>query len=348
MMGRVLPDGADVRADARVPVDPLVITTNDLPPGDQFERWRQTLASVVDLRLDNEGQGGFPASQSVWDFGSMAFTVAELPGGGRVRSWRHLKRNPLDHWCLVLLAPRRGRAPLEIRSLARPFEAAADGDEAVLSLYMPRDLFPKGAPALDRLQEHIPEGPLTALLSDYILSLRNRLPGMVASELPGVAEATRQLIAACLVPEAQAIETSEEAIRVSIIDRARRVVRQNLARPDFGPLHLGRALGMSRSRLYRQFEPLGGVTRYIRRQRLLAAHAALSDPLDLRPVISIAESVGFTDASSFSRAFRDEFGYSPSDARLAKMVGGAAPMPKLLRDRMASGSLSEILAGLSV
>ncbi|NJO84573.1 MAG: helix-turn-helix transcriptional regulator [Blastochloris sp.] len=72
---------------------------------------------------------------------------------------------------------------------------------------------------------------------------------------------------------------------------------------------------MSRSSLYRLFEADGGVAAYIQRARLKAAHAALCRQDDKSTIHVVAESVGFTDASSFSRSFRREFGCSPSDLR---------------------------------
>ena len=68
-------------------------------------------------------------------------------------------------------------------------------------------------------------------------------------------------------------------------------------------------------------ESQGGVTRYIRRQRLLESHAALCDPIGDKSIAAIAEELCFTDASEFSRAFRREFGASPSDVRAAARAG---------------------------
>ena len=80
-------------------------------------------------------------------------------------------------------------------------------------------------------------------------------------------------------------------------------------------------MGISRSRLYRLFEPYGGVNHYIQHRRLLHAYAALADPNDHRRILDIAEERGFDDAAEFSRAFRREFGYSPSEVRAASKAG---------------------------
>nr|WP_249730121.1 helix-turn-helix transcriptional regulator [Chelatococcus sp. YT9] len=110
-------------------------------------------------------------------------------------------------------------------------------------------------------------------------------------------------------------------LSATLLERARRLIRRNVHAPDFSPDQLCRQLGVSRSRLYRLFENLGGISSYVRRQRLLQAHAALSDVSQNRQVRQIAESVGFTNASAFTRAFNAEFGCSPGEVRAAALAG---------------------------
>ena len=102
---------------------------------------------------------------------------------------------------------------------------------------------------------------------------------------------------------------------------------------------LCRDLAVSRSRLYRLFEPLGGVVHYIRHRRLLDAHAALADVEDRRPIVAIAAERGFIDPAEFSRAFKREFGYRPSDAR-------ASIQSLPFRRRSTGGTLAELLHNL--
>jgi AraC-like DNA-binding protein len=88
---------------------------------------------------------------------------------------------------------------------------------------------------------------------------------------------------------------------------------------------------MSRSNLYRVFEETGGVARYIQRERLLEAHAALTDPTNTRSISAIAGDLCFADASSFSRTFKREFGHSPGEVRSAALAGLKVGVRELFR-----------------
>ncbi|AOF93704.1 helix-turn-helix domain protein (plasmid) [Sinorhizobium sp. RAC02] len=97
--------------------------------------------------------------------------------------------------------------------------------------------------------------------------------------------------------------------------RITRVIAEKLADRRLTPDKLCRAIGVSRSRLYRIFEPAGGVSNYIRRKRLLRTRDILADRSDQRTISSIAEEWGFPEASVYSRMFKKEFGMSPTEAR---------------------------------
>ena len=85
---------------------------------------------------------------------------------------------------------------------------------------------------------------------------------------------------------------------------------------------------MSRSQLYRVLESEGGVAHYIQRRRLSESFALLCDASQNLPIGKVAEMLCFADASSFSRAFRQEFGVSPREVRVASLAGQAPPPPK--------------------
>jgi AraC-like DNA-binding protein len=326
-------------------IGPFRFSTKELGRSDQFEAYRTFCHPVIELSLPEGAPEGFPAEQDVWDLGSMVLTEARLPGDRFERRWRHLTKDPLDHWCLVLVAPAEQRL-IGFRSLARPFEGQA-ADSRVVSLFIPRELFGTEAGAFDHVPTVLPDTGLGRVLGDYLEILDHHMPEMEPAELPGLVTATRALLAACLVPTVDNLAAAHDPIVTTLRERARQVVRRHLRAPGLGPDLLCRELGVSRSRLYRMFEPLGGVMRYIQRQRLLAAHATLCDVAAARPIVQIAEDVGFSDASGFSRSFKLEFGYTPREARDAAFAGVPRPPAPGRLPPQTLENLGDLLRGLS-
>jgi AraC-like DNA-binding protein len=133
------------------------------------------------------------------------------------------------------------------------------------------------------------------------------------------------MVAAAVSPSADRVAVAQGQIDAGRKERVRQTVRRHLRTPTLGPTNLGRLVGMSRSNLYRLFEDTGGIARYIQRERLLEAHAVLTDPTTTESISAIAEDLCFADASSFSRTFKREFGHSPGEMRAATFAGLALP-----------------------
>jgi AraC-like DNA-binding protein len=317
----------EIYVDDRL-VSAIDVSTNKFPTLEQFDVFRDVHRNVAEIDLVRSQDDSFPAHQVVWDLGRLIFTSTELPGKGYAHRWRHLRKASLDHWYVTIPFCRcdagRGHGdvmtePPSLHCLAKPFEAETEED-GLLTLYMPHDLFP-AMPALDLMLDVQLDGGRGLLLSDYLLLLNRSLSELSVAEVPHVVEATRCLVAACLVPMRDRFAEAQKPIDTVIMERARRFISRKLADPELTPEMLCTELGVSRSRLYRLFESLGGISAYIRRQRLLKTRDALSDSSDRRSISRIAEEWGFTDPSAYSRTFRHEFGVSPSEAREAGWGG---------------------------
>lgn len=286
------------------------------------------MAPLVEVKLpdDKSPDDGFPADHTAWNLSGMLIVQQRAAAHSYMRSAAKLRSSSIDHWCIVL--PHTGWSwtevdrrvaegqpdKLEIRSLGYPFRGRATDSESLL-LYMPRDLFADAAATLDAKNNSILSGNFANLLVGYINSVEARLRSLTADDLPRIVHATRSMIIACLGPAGEHAAAAEQLANVALMERARRYVHNNLDAAHLTPDSMCRALGVSRSRLYQLFEPSGGVLHYIQSRRLLAAHIALSDPVDSRRIVEIAEAFGFSSAANFSRAFSKEFGYSPREGR---------------------------------
>ena len=209
-----------------------------------------------------------------------------------------------------------------------------------------RDEFQDIAPLLDAACGSVLDTPLGHLLGDYMMGLARHLPAMTEGDFPRVTNAVGAMVAAAVAPSAERVAVAKQQIDFGRKERVRRVVRKHLRTPTIGPKNLGRVVGMSRSNLYRLFEDTGGVARYIQHERLLEARAVLSDPAATQSISAIAEDLCFADASSFSRAFKREFGYSPGELRSTALSGLVCRAMPPSRVPPPGANFSELLRGL--
>ena len=313
-----------------VPLRCLHESTRHLPPQQQFDAWREANASFLIHHSPPARPENYEAEATTWSFGRLALTKAETPGGAYSRTAECLRRDGLDHWCCSMATPgsrvhrtrdqismmRPGEIMLD--SLAQPFEVART-HSAWLFLYMPRDLLPEASGLSNGCRMlNTPEG---RLLGEHLRLLAAELPNMNAAEAERMAEATQAMIALAVAPGSGAEQATSGPVATAQIMRLRALIRANIGSATFGPARLCRLAGISRSQLYRLFEVHGGVALCIQRERLAAAHRALSNPAALRSICEIADSVGLFDPSSFSRMFRRSFGVSPRELRLATSAG---------------------------
>lgn len=203
---------------------------------------------------------------------------------------------------------------LSIRSLTQPFSGHCSQVE-LLILYIPRDVYPHLAGTIDTLNGTSASSGLYGLLADYLLLLEARLPSLDEPAFRQIAEACEGMIASCLAPTPDTINAAKAQIAMTMRERAKRYIRSQIRLPELSPDQVAKALGISRTQLYRLFEGTGGVAKEIRSQRLIAAHASLADRAAKKQVSATAYEFGFSSPDEFGRAFRRQYGYSPKDAR---------------------------------
>jgi AraC-like DNA-binding protein len=157
---------------------------------------------------------------------------------------------------------------------------------------------------------------LGALLSSYLKSLIQQLDHVCIGNGPAIANATAHMIAACFHQTAETSAQAQTAIDLLMLDQHKQFVAKNLRDPALGPDLLCAMSGLSRTKLYRLFESVGGIANYIREQRLIRTFRDLRNPANHhRRVSEIAADWGFTSESHFSGVFRRYFGMTPGEAR---------------------------------
>lgn len=317
------------------------ISTAGLPRAEQFAFWRDLIGPIADV-TPMGANTGFLLEQTAWNLGSIAVLRSRTAAFAYERTSRHVRGDALDHWLIQLVRRgsmsfgRRGfvtsavEGSLHVTTLGGEFAGETQNLNA-LFLFVPREFCADSTAILDGAEGCAPTSGLSLLLADYLLDLERRLPMLTMEELPSVLATTRTMLLACLAPTSEGLAEAQRPIDATLLERARRLIQEELLSPGLNVDMLCRKLGVSRSRLYRLFEPSGGIAHYIRARRLLDAHMSLADTRDHRRIADIAADRGFLDAAEFSRAFKREFGYTPSDVRRdasrGPMRASYPPMP---------------------
>jgi AraC-like DNA-binding protein len=314
---------------------PASFSTSGLRGQDQFDAWRSFYGPVFEI-VPKQPAVAFDAKLNLWALGSFAMSRTTSPAVRLARTTNHLKHEPVDHWLInycphsvhtTFTAGVSTEVPAGVpflwslgQSAATEFTQERTHVERIQFL-LPRDAFGDIASALDGALGSALNTPLGLLLGDYMVALERHLEEMTEADLPRLRDAVAAMVGAAVAPTAERVAVARRQIDLGHMERVRKVVRQHLRTPTLKPATLCRLVGMSRSSLYRLLEAKGGIAQYIQQQRLLEAHSFLDDPGNRRSITAVADELCFTDVSSFSRAFRREFGYAPSDARQAAISG---------------------------
>jgi AraC-like DNA-binding protein len=335
---------------------PDTFATQALPRRDQFEVWREWYQPALEVLPNHPVDDGFSAEIQFWKLGGLAMSRTIAPPVNVVRAKSNLRRDPVDHWVISYCA--RGAhfaqtAGTETEVPARVPFLWSLGQEFLherthvdrVQFFLARDAFRDIAPLLDVALGRTLDTPLGHLLGDYMVALEQRLHVVTEADLPRLANAVGAMVAAAIAPSAERVAVAKQQIDMGRKERVRQAVRRHLRTPTFGPTILCRLVGISRSNLYRLFEDVGGVARYIQRERLLEAREVLIDPATTKSISAIAEDLCFADASSFSRSFKREFGHSPGELRSAALDRLAPPATRRSRAPSAGVDFGELLRG---
>jgi AraC family transcriptional activator of tynA and feaB len=158
------------------------------------------------------------------------------------------------------------------------------------------------------------------LLVRYMNALALELPQLEPAAAAAAANAALELLRAAIEPN---LPSDRSATRTAMRAEIGRYMRTHLQDPALGPASIARAYAMSVRALHALFEDVdASVAGLVRSERLARCQE------DLRQrnggsVTDIAFRWGFCDAAHFSRVFKREFGFTPSEVRQAALSDGA-------------------------
>lgn len=296
-----------------------------------FEAWRTLVSPVFVTDPDTDTDvSRFDVDFTAAHLGPLILGRTASVGQRFVRDAATVARSGVDHVIVQAYVGGSNRVTAEgecfhagagdvwFFDLARTLSTATTPRFDNISLTIPRSLLEPIVGDIDALHglKLDSRRPTTALLAQHLRTLSDSMAAMTIREAASLADATVHLVAGCAGARLEAREAVGEAVAGAILARVRRSIDAHLGDPELGPDLLCRLHGLSRARLYRLFEPIGGVADYIRRRRLRRAFLDLVAPAerDTR-VATIGYRWGFANEATFSRAFKARFGLSPSEVR---------------------------------
>jgi AraC-like DNA-binding protein len=314
-----------------------LFTTEQVRPRDQFDAWHESISVIFEtsplpeVRTD----AGFAASVDAYHLGGLMVTRVDFDGQQFQRDRRKITLDGLDHYLVQLYATGGltgsaddrervlGGGDVQILDLTRTNLTHARSSTTI-GVIVPRETLGAALSDTNDLHGLVLRGRAGTggLLADYMRSLSTRADAITQGDAPSIARATTDMIAACFRSTAATVARARSVLDQTLLERIQRHIEKALQSPELGPLALCTAFRISRTQLYRLFEPIGGVAAYIQERRLARACADLADPAKAgRKVYDIAYDWGFVNETHFSRAFRRAFGMTQGEVRAGAASG---------------------------
>ena len=307
-------------------------TTDDVAPSDTFAYWREVICAVY-VQLHAEplfDEKPFNATVHAWDWTSV--TISRVQAGSQIVT--HPESDPRDDCLLSMQLSGRGvisqagrnavlsPGDFAIYDATRPYSLSFDNPFTQIVLQFPRQLL------IDRkidLEQAVAQRSIRGTgLTDVVSSMATTLESN-REELPVEVQMRMGMQLVDCIASALSVDGYGEAPLPIERSAQQRVVLDHVAARlgdfDLSVASVANALGRSSRSLQQLFSGGVGLSARIRTMRLQRAADALVNPLLAHQSISrIGADNGFGDPATFSRAFKREFGYSPSDLRF-----GSAP-----------------------
>lgn len=296
----------------------------------EFDLWRCGYAPIYAADASHvRARSSFGAEMTGYLFGDVGIASDRSSAAVFERTTQTIARSGIDN--ISLLVYTAGGCALDMEGRATELHVGdvcifdmtrrstvRAPDHANLAIVLPRALLAPHVADIDGLHGLIlrRSTPLNAMLVNHMQTFFAEAPTLSLSDSRVAAAGTAALVAAFAGPSADGRDTIAQTAAAASLQAARRIIEANLHDPDLGPEFVCRQLGMSRAKLYRLFEPIGGVSHYIQQRRIARAYRIITDPAHARERVgAIAARCGFSNASVFSRAFRQAFGMSPAELR---------------------------------
>ncbi|OZF52183.1 AraC family transcriptional regulator [Rhodococcus sp. 14-2470-1b] len=299
----------------------------------QFDRWREEVSAAF-VPLDASSSASEGCFDGGLHSGSMgALHISEVSG-----RCVDVRRTPAvirrsDPGLVKVGVQLRGRgvvvqrdreAVLEpgdfaVYDTSEPYALHFADDFAMFVLMFPREslkIRPNDLAHVSALRIKGNDG-VGSLVSPFLAGLRKGLSDGFSPSSRMFEDAVLDLVSAALDERAPHENTSPGA---AILAGAQSFVESNLHDPGLNTAMVASSQHISPRYLQKLFESDGGVAAWIRSRRLECCRRDLEDPrLSGDSIGTICARYGLVDSAHFSRVFKEAYGMSPRQARLASL-----------------------------
>jgi AraC-like DNA-binding protein len=303
------------------------LSTGAIAAGDRFDFWRSLFSSSVEMRRAGKTDRPFRGE------------LTQLRGRGGLH-FNHLRCDALENrYCaspsegaFLLTLVIRGRVELSDDAGASILATGGlfltdssrrarvrHSDYSMGYLKLPREwvlerLGGDPLPARSGLAR-LSQEPLAPFLSSQLSLLCARGDQLEDPAREAALQAARDLGLAMLRRRVETKPSEQELSDRGLFAAAQLYIERRLHAPDLTPAEIAAGVGCSRARLYRLFAQHERVLfEFVREARLQRSRQLLQSP-DAPEITAIAFDCGFTELSTFNRAFKRRFGVTPSEWR---------------------------------
>ncbi|WP_212523505.1 helix-turn-helix domain-containing protein [Actibacterium sp. MT2.3-13A] len=306
-------------------------TTAGLPPGLRAARWSQAIArSYFALELEFRQPERFHGALKTWSLGEVLASRLRSDALCYTRRSDHLRGAGEEEFLLTI----PHRSAVQFVQMGRdvtcppggfivergnePYEFSYAAANDLIALKVAHRTLADRLPDPGRFcaMEFDGRSGVGALMVDLITASEAHAAEMSAEARAAVGRQVIELLALAIERDPRAAGSRETSVRAAHLSRIKRVIGEDFSNPALVPSAVAAACGISTRYLHELCRSDGASLRQrIREARLSAAHRRLSSPGGTRSITEVAYGCGFSDASSFARAFRARFGVTPRALR---------------------------------
>ena len=293
---------------------------------DRYDEWKSGSLLSFGRMFDTEPLVSFGAETATAQLGEVGFSHTRMTSQNWRRTAKHVQADGADPLMVSIRFAGAGRGDANGKSFEAPAGSVVLSDfaqpqsyfaetsfNAVLSI--PRKIAEQRMPRVRDLHGLVVPPQAAVLLRSHSLALIRALKaGVPAQHAERLGTVALDLLELGVAQSVENAGVCASAGYTGARFAAEAVIERHLSAPTLSVADVCRLAGVSRSRLYRLFEPDGGVLAYIRHRRTARIAEELRSGTR-ETIAAIAFRLGFADASHLTRTFRAEFGLPPSAYR---------------------------------